>query len=147
MDETPAWIPILFGSVMIGMGGMILGAYLGIVPVDEGGRFLAPPAVILSLGSGLVLGGLLLWIPRSIPIRLRSLLFLAALALAAVVCNWTAFAPGMAYTSTTSIGLFRISGESNLGGRIAFGVAALIVDAFFLSELAGWVRGLFRRGD
>jgi hypothetical protein len=39
MDNTPKWIPVLFGSVMLLMGTLILGALFGVVPTDEGGRF------------------------------------------------------------------------------------------------------------
>jgi hypothetical protein len=60
MDNTPKWIPILFGGVMLLMGVLILGALFGIVPTDEEGQFLAPPAIIGSLGFGFILGGFLL---------------------------------------------------------------------------------------
>jgi cytochrome c oxidase assembly factor CtaG len=144
MNEPPRWIPVLFGAVSFAMGALILGAFLGIVPTD-GGRFSAPPAVIVALGIGLILFAALLWAPRSTPASLKSSLVLLALVLTAVVCNWTAFAPEVMYFSSTSIGPIAFSGPDQLGGRIVFGLAALLVDAVILAVLVGWVRAA-RRG-
>jgi len=139
MDEPPRWIPVLFGGSAFLMGVLILGAFLGVVPTD-GGRFFAPPAVIIALGSGLVLFAALLWIPPKTPALVKSGLVLLALALTAIVCNWTAFAPEVVYSSSTSIGPFAFLGSDQLGGRIVFGLAALIVDGVILAVLVGWVR-------
>lgn len=144
MEDTPRWIPILFGSVALLMGALILGALFGIVPTD-GGRFMAPPIVILALGLGMLLGGLMLWIPQKWPASIKTLLLTGVLVSMSVVCNWTAFAPGVVYQSSTSFGPVTIEGESSIGGRIAFGVAAAIVDLVVLSILIGWVRALWRR--
>lgn len=114
MDEPPRWIPVLFGGVAFLMGVLILGAFLGVVPTD-GGRFFAPPAVIIALGSGLVLFAALLWIPPKTPALVKSGLVLLALALTAIVCNWTAFAPEVVYSSSTSIGPFAFLGSDQLG--------------------------------
>jgi hypothetical protein len=138
--DAPKWIPVLFGSVMLLMGLLILGALFGIIPTEEGGQFLAPPLVIASLGLGLVLGGILIWVPYRTPPMVRSILFLVALALVAVVCNWTAFAPNVAYYSSTSIGPVSITEEGGIGGRIAFGIAALVVDIVFISVLVSVLR-------
>lgn len=145
MDGTPKWIPVLFGSVMLLMGALILGALFGIVPTDEEGRFLAPPLIIASLGLGLVLGGLLLWIPYRTPPSIRTFLFLVVFALVAVVCNWTAFAPGVVYYSSTSIGPVEFSGQAGIEGRIVFGIVAVIVNLVFLSTLIGWLKNYLSR--
>jgi cytochrome c oxidase assembly factor CtaG len=100
--------------------------------------------VILSLGLSLVLGGLLLWIPKRTPPAVRGFLFLVALALVTVVCNWTAFAPNMLDSSSTSIGPLSIAGEAGIAGRIAFGLAALVVDIFFIVTLIAWLRSTLR---
>lgn len=144
MDDTPRWIPILFGSVMMMMGTLIIGALFGVVPVDEGGQFLAPPLIILSLGLGLALGGFLLWLPSQIPLRLRTFLVLMVMVFMLVVCNWTAFAPNVVYHSSTFIGPLEFSGEAAIGGRIVFGIAALIVNSIFLSTIIAWLREIFR---
>lgn len=143
MNSTPRWIPFLFGGVMLLMGALILGAFLGIVPTN-GGQFFAPPLIILALGVGMVLGGFLLWIPQQAPAWMRASLFVLLLALVAVVCNWTAFAPDVVYSSTTSIGPVSFSGEAPLGGRIVFGIAALVVDAFILFAIISWARSGFK---
>jgi hypothetical protein len=144
MNSTPAWIPYLFGSVIILMAALILGAVIGIVPT-EGGQFLAPPIVVISIGVCLLSGGLAMWIPQQTPALIKSVLLIISLATLALVCNWTAFAPGVVYHSSTSIGFFEFSGESQFGSRIAFGLAAILVDIFILSILSGWVRSLFTR--
>jgi hypothetical protein len=139
MDETPRWIPMLFGLAAIGMGVLILGALLGWVPTD-GGQFLAPTPVILSLGLGLVLFGVLLVIPVELAGFIRGALFLLVMILVAVVCNWTAFAPEVVYTSTTTLGSSTTTAEDPVGGRIVFTVAALVVDGILLASLVGWIK-------
>jgi hypothetical protein len=143
VENTPRWIPLLFGGVMLLMGAIIVGAAVGIIPVAEEGRFLAPPLIIMSLGIGLGLGGVLLWIPDRTPPVLRTCLFLVSLALGAVVCNWTAFAPNVVYESSTSVGPITMTDKSDTGARIAFGVVALIVDGIFISTLLSWFRFVF----
>lgn len=144
MKNTSKWIPILFGSVMLLMGVLILGALIGIVPTDETGRFLAPPLVIVSLSLSLVLGGVLLFIPKQAPVAMRSFVFLLALALVTVVCNWTAFASNVVYSSSTSVGPVQIGGQDGIVARIAFGIAALVVDIFFIVTLVAWLRSTLR---
>jgi len=144
MNEPPRWIPLLFGGVAFLMGVLILGAHLGVVPTD-GGRFTAPPAVILAIGFGLLVGAGIFWLPRTAPAVVRSGLLLLALGLLAVVCNWTAFASEVIYSSSTSIGPVSFSGSDQVGGRIAFGLAALLVDAAIVATIVGWIRSA-RRG-
>jgi len=144
MGDTPRWIPVFFGSAMLLVGAFILGAQLGFVPTGDG-QFLAPPVIIIALSLCLMLGGLLLWIPQRWPALIRATLFIVALAAMAIVCNWSAFAPGVVYNSSTSIGPLSFEGESRIGGRIAFVVVAIILDLFILDMLIGWARARFRR--
>jgi hypothetical protein len=141
MNSTPKWIPLLFGSAMILMAAIILGAFVGIIPT-EGGQFLAPPIIIVGLGLCLLSGGIAMYIPQKAPVFFRSGLFAIALVSLAIVCNWTAFAPGVVYSSSTSIGLLQFSGEDPIGGRIVFGLAAIVVDLFMLFAVVGWIRYL-----
>ena len=145
LASTPAWIRVLFGAVPILMGMVIIGALAGVVPTD-GGRFTAPPWVILSLGVGLILFGLGLWMPASTPAELKSAIFLMLLLFLAAVCNWTAFAPGVVYTSEVSVGGWSTSGEDPIGGRIVFGLVALAVDALLAFTVVDIVRRALRRG-
>lgn len=148
MDTTPRWIPIRFGTVMLFMGAMVLGAQWGVVPTDVG-RFLAPAGVITSLGLALSIGGFLLWIPPRWPAFLRGWLFTAALVPLLIVCNWTAFAPDVSYSSSTSLGPMTFEGQEQVvGGRIVFGVAAIVIDALALLFVVRWIRsGRSPEGD
>ena len=96
MEDTPRWIPVFFGSAMLLMGAIILGALLGFVPTGDG-QFLVPSTIIIALSLCLILGGLLLWIPQHWPALIRATLFIAAIAAMVTVCNWTAFAPNVVY--------------------------------------------------
>jgi hypothetical protein len=142
-EGQPVWVRLAFSLVPLLMGLLILGAWFGIVPTD-GGSFNAPPAVIFSLAGGLILFAFLVWIPSEAPKTLRVGLPAFLLLAVAVVCNWTAFAPGLHYTSEMAIGPWSSSGEDQVGGRIAFGLAALAVDALvvtgILTALRGWLR-------
>jgi len=144
-DGASPWIRALFGLVPILMGVVILGALAGIVPT-EGGRFFAPPWVIIALGAGLILFGLGLWIPQSVPAIVKQGLFLLIFLMVAVVCNWTAFAPGIRYTSELTIGGWTTSGEDPIGGRIVFGLVALVIDGVLAFGIYEAVRRALRRG-
>jgi hypothetical protein len=61
------------------------------------------------------------------------------MALFAVVCNWTAFAPGVVYYSDGMPYEFSTI-EIQLGGRIVFGITALIVDYTLIATMVSWVR-------
>jgi len=143
MDDTPVWVPLMFGGVMLLMGAVILEAMFGIVPAGDG-QWLAPPLVILSLGGGLILGGVMLLLSalEGLP-WLRSLLFLAVMGLVAVVCNWSAFAPDVVYGTSSSIsfGPLGYSSDGGSGGaRIVFGIATVLVDGFILYLIIAWIR-------
>jgi len=143
-DGGPVWIRIVFGLGAALMGALILGALAGVVPTD-GGVFAAPAAVILAIGAGLILFAVMLWVPRSAPAALRTALGLLLFLLVAGVCNWTAFAPGVRYTSETTFGAWTSSAEDPVGGRIAFGVVALVIDAVLAYGIFGAIRRALRR--
>lgn len=143
MNETPRWIPILFGTVMILMALIILGAFYGYIPAE--GEFTAPPAIILSIAICLLAAGLAILIPPGAPAILRTAIGTIAFITLAAVCNWTAFAPGVTYTSSTSFGPFSFEGEDQIGGRIAFGLAAIVVDIILVSSLFHWLRKVTRK--
>jgi len=144
-DGTSPWIRALFGLVPILMGVVILGALAGIVPT-EGRTFFAPPWVIIALGAGLILFGLGLWIPQSVPAIVKQGVFLVIFLMVAVVCNWTAFAPGIRYTSEVRIGGWTTSGEDPIGGRIVFGLVALAIDGVLAYGILEAIRRAGRRG-
>ena len=127
-EGEPLWASALFSLVPLLMGLVILGAWAGIVST-EGGSFHTPAVVMSALGAGWMLFSLMVCIPSTTPTALRSGLPAILLLLVAVVCNWTAFAPGIRYTSEVTIGGWTSSGEDPLGGRIAFGLLAITIDA------------------
>lgn len=118
---------------MIGMGMLVVCLLIGVFPTSRGAES-APSWVLASIAGGLILAGMLIVLPVETPGFIRSLLGLCALVPGAIVCNWTAFAPGVYYTSEVSVGPVSVWGEDQIGGRIVFGIAALVVDA-----LLGWV--------
>lgn len=132
-NPPPRWVPWLFGLAMIGMGMLICGLVFGVFPASRGAES-APAWVLTSIAAGLILAGILIVVPQETPAFIRSLLGLCTLVLVVIVCNWTAFAPGVHYTSEVSLGPVSVGGEDQIGGRIAFGLAALVVDT-----LLGWV--------
>ncbi len=142
MNSTPRWIPILFGCVMILMALIILGAVYGYIPAE--GEFKAPKVIILSISICLFAAGLAILTPQSAPAIMRTTLGFVAFATLAAVCNWTAFAPEVTYTSSSSIGPFQFEGEDPIGGRIVFGLAAIAVDIFIIAALIGWLRSRSR---
>lgn len=138
-DHPPLWLQLLFGLVPLPMALALLGAWFGVVPTGAG-TFVAPPLVIFALSSGLILFALLMWVPREAPRAIRFGLPVALLLSIAVVCNWTAFAPNLRYTSQVAIGPWSSRGEDAVGGRIAFGLAALAVDALIVLTIAQAIR-------
>jgi len=146
-DQSPPWwIPLLFGFAMIFMGVLIVCLLIGVFPVSRGSES-APSWVLASIASVLILGGILMIIPQSTPAFIRAILGFGTLVLAAIVCNWTAFAPGVHYTSEVSLGAVSVSGEDQIGGRIVFGLVALAVDALFIWEIVYEVRKRFGKKD
>jgi hypothetical protein len=135
---------LLAGMASLVMAALIAGAQLGIIPADAE-AFFAPPPVITALWVGLLLGAVLFLLPQRSPAALKAGITFAVLCLVAVVCNWSAFAPGITYTSTTTIGGFESTQEDPLGGRIVFGLAALLVDLVLIGGVAYAIRQLLRR--
>jgi hypothetical protein len=137
-------VPVFFGGVCFLMGLVILGAQAGVIPTTEG-AFFAPPRVITALAIGLMLVALVTWIPARSPAFLRGLLGFLALAMFAVVCNWSAFTPNVRYSTNFQIGPFSGSGEDPIGGRIVFGIVALAIDGLLLGWLAWTIRRLVHK--
>lgn len=138
-DSLSPWMRVPFGLVPLVMGVIILGALAGFVPTGDG-KFLAPVWVIASIGTGLVLFAVMVWIPGSSPVIVRSSLGLLLFVLVAIVCNWTAFAPGVHYTTEFSLGPISQTGEDPVGGRIVTGLVAIAIDMLFAYSIFDAVR-------
>lgn len=138
-DGLSPWMRALLGLVPLMMAVIILGALAGFVPTGDG-KFLAPAWVIASIGAGLMLFAVAVWIPGTAPKIVRSGLGLLLFVLVAIVCNWTAFAPGVRYTTEFSLGPLSHSGEDPTGGRIVTGLVAIAIDILFAYSIFDAVR-------
>jgi hypothetical protein len=124
------------------MALIILGEVYGYIPTE--GEFTAPKVIVLSISICLFAAGLAILIPQSAPAILRTGRGIVAFTTLAAVCNWTAFAPGVTYTSSSSIGPFQFQGEDLIGGRIVFGLAAIAVGIFIIAAIIRWLRSRSR---
>lgn len=142
MKETshpPKWIPIFFGFITFASGALILATVFGLLPAEES-AYLAPKFIVATIGLGLILSAILLWISVQAPAWIKSALFFLVLLLVAIVCNWSAFAPNVHYWSDMSIGPISIAGKDPIAGRIVFGIVALVIDAFLVDALIAQFR-------
>jgi hypothetical protein len=127
------------GLAALLMACLIAGAQFGLIPAEPD-AFFAPMPVITAIWVGLLLGALLVWLPERSPPALRAAVAFFVLCLVAVVCNWSAFAPGVTYTRTTSLGGFESTNEDPIGGRFVFGLAAIVVDLILIGGIVYAVR-------
>ncbi|MFP3855122.1 MAG: hypothetical protein ACLFWD_12605 [Anaerolineales bacterium] len=139
-EDNPRWVAMLLGVVSLFMGTMVLLTVAGVIPAE--GRMLAPPWIVGSVGGLFVFAGLLMFVPEDSLQSLRVLLFLVFTALVAIVCNWSAFAPDVAYSSSSSLSLgpFSISGDGG-GSRWVFILAALVLDGLLIAGVVNWAWG------
>jgi len=111
----PAVVKWLFGPLLLAAGGLGLAVAFGLIQLEPS-RTHAP-----------------LWIGGAIGVSLAS------------VFNWVAFGPGERhFTTRTSvgsgaIGVTTVADGGELGGRIAFGVFALLLDLLIASPLIVWL--------
>jgi hypothetical protein len=130
---------VLFGGVLVAVGSAIVAVALGHVPA----RMNAPPWVVASAGGVFIAGGGLL-VFEAFPVtaafkKALHILFIAALALP---FNWTAFGPGeREFNRTTSInGVAYSTPASETGGRIAFGIGAVVLDLIVVAFVVALLR-------
>ena len=111
----PAVVKWLFGPLLLAAGGLGLAVAFGLIQLEPS-RTHAP-----------------LWIGGAIGVSFAS------------VFNWVAFGPGERhFTTRTSvgsgaIGVTTVAEGGELGGRIAFGVFALLLDLLIASPLIVWL--------
>lgn len=150
MDDPPrpdrGRLVIAAGCLL--MASLIGGAQSGLIPSEEG-AFFAPPRVITALWVGMLLAGVLFLLPERAPSALKAGLTFLVVCLVAVVCNWSAFAPDVTYTSTITISIplleFARTQEDPVGGRIVFGLMAIAVDLILIGAIVYGIRQLLRR--
>ena len=145
----PAGVKWLFGPVMLGAGGLGLAAAFGWVGLGPS-RAHAPMWLIGAIGLAFASMGLVLLTDGIEALRrVRGWLGFVFLVSFASVFNWVAFGPGeRRFTTSTSfgsggIGVSTVAEGGELGGRIAFGVFAVLLNLLIASPLliALWRRG------
>lgn len=156
MDKLPSRVTsflslIAFGAIFLSVGVFIALISLDIIPVPEE-NIHAPRWVITAAGLTFGVAGLLVvvnglkeivgtdsailrWLTNSL-----ALVFMLALA---VPFNWVGFWPGeRQFSRTVGIGPFTFSSDGGeIGGRIAFGLFAILMDVFILLILGGLITG------
>ncbi len=145
-----AWVGTLFAL----MGLVILFVALGIIPTDES-KLHAPHWVVGAAGLMFFLAGIAILTgpPPDTPEASRTtwrtfLLGLGIVGALAAIFNWVAFGPGpRAFGGGISIPFVSVSGpQSEWSGRVAFGVAAVVIDAFAVWVILRGLRDLLGRG-
>ena len=142
------------GALCALMGLAILLVALRIIPIDEA-KFHAPHWVVGAAGLAFFLAGLAILTgpPPGAPEAARTtwrtfLLGLGIVGALAAVFNWVAFGPGpRSFSGGISIPFVSVSGPSSeWSGRVAFGAAAVLIDAFALWVIVRGLRDLLGRG-
>ncbi len=115
--------------------GLALGAYGLLDPAAEimPDRFIAAPLGLVAFSAGVLLA-----FPGA-GLKLKSVFGTLLVTAMGVAISWIAFGPGERHFSgSISIpGLSVGGGSGELSGRIAFGIGAVLIDAF---ALFSWVR-------
>jgi len=146
----------LFGPLLLAVGGLELAVAFGWVELDAS-RLHAPLWLLGAMGVSFVSIGLVL-LMDGIEALKRAKGWLAFLVLVsfASIFNWVAFGPGERhFTSSSSVGVGPVAVSSassghELGGRIAFGIFAVLLDLLVASPLIlglwRWMRSSGSRG-
>ena len=139
-----------FGSIFVLVGGIIFLIGADIIPVSED-EINAPRWVIMAAGMAFVLVGSL-----TIVLRLKQKfsnypifkwayngLLVAFAFVFAIPFNWIAFAPGdREFSGSVTLPLISIGGGgSEMGGRLAFGYGAVVMDIIFVVVLFRALQG------
>ncbi|MBI5210037.1 MAG: tetratricopeptide repeat protein [Elusimicrobia bacterium] len=113
---------------------------LGWLPVDKS-RAEAPSWVVGTAGCVFLFGGLTALVPPGFA-RLQHFFGTLAVTALALTFDWVAFGPGeRTFSGSTTIGgLSRTSHVGQTGGRVVFGVFAILIDCM---AALGWYRCLW----
>ena len=145
----PPVVKWLFGPLLLAAGALGLAVTFGLIKLDPAGTH-APLWIVGAIGVSFAAMGLVLLLDGFAALRrLRGWLAFVFLVSFASVFNWVAFGPGERhFTTRTSVGsgecvvtTVDVGGER--GGRIAFGVFAVLMNLLIASPLILW---LWRRG-
>jgi len=141
----PLGVKWLFGPVLLAAGGLGLAVASGLIRLDSA-RTHAPLWIVGANGVSFAAMGLILLLDGVAALRrLRGWLALAFLVSFASVFNWVAFGPGERhFTTHTSVGsgamgVTTVAEGSEISGRLAFGVFAVLLNLLIVSPLILWV--------
>src|SRR5512137_2683223 len=130
----PTGVKWLFGPLLLTAGGLGLAVPFGLIPLEPS-RTHVPVWIVGAIGVSFAAMGLVLLLDGVEALqRLRGWLAYAFLVSFASVFNWVAFGPGERhFTTRTSVGsgavgVATVAEGGELGGRIAFGVFAVLLD-------------------
>jgi hypothetical protein len=135
----------LIGSLTaIAAGGLIVAIALDVIHAPPE-SFHAPRWVVAAAGSIFVFAGILL-LAGDADTWLRRLLIVTLVTVFALPFNWVAFGPGpREFSGTVGTGGVGVTGRaSELSGRIAFGIGAVMLDLIALVVWAAFLGKLAR---
>ena len=137
----PAGVKWLFGPLLLAAGGLGLAVAFGLIQLGPS-RTHAPLWIVGAIGVSFAAMGLVLLLDGFAALRrLRGWLAFVFLVSFAAVFNWVAFGPGERhFTTRTSVGsgavgVATVAEGGELGGRIVFGVFAVLLDLLIASPL------------
>jgi hypothetical protein len=142
---------LVFGSIFIFAGAFIFLTAIDVIHAPDE-NFNAPRWVIAAVGLAFALAGAMVIVKGlesgfgDDPIYkwISTGMILAFLVFFAAPFNWVAFGPGeRSFSGSTSIGPIAVnqSGASDFGGRMAFGIGAILMDILIIYILFRLLRG------
>jgi hypothetical protein len=152
----PPVVKWLFGPLLLAVGGLELAVASGWIGLDAS-RLHAPLWLLGATGVSFVSIGLVLLMDGIEALeRVKGWLAFVFLVSFTSIFNWVAFGPGERHFTTSSsvgvgpVGVSSASSGHELGGRIAFGIFAVLLDLLIASPLIlglwRWMRSSGSRG-
>jgi hypothetical protein len=142
---------LIFGSIFIFVGALIFLTAVDVIDAPDE-NFNAPRWIVAVIGLAFAVAGAMV-IVKSLesgygdhPLfkSISTLMVLAFLVFFAAPFNWVAFGPGeRSFSRSTSFGPLTVSQNANgdLGGRMVFGIAAILMDIFVIYVIYRLLRG------
>ena len=141
----PTGVKWLFGPLLLATGGLGLAVAFGLIQLEPS-RTHAPLWIAGAIGVSFAAMGLVLLLDGiEVLKRIRGWLVFVFLVAFASVFNWVAFGPGERHFTTRTgvgsgaIGITTVAEGGELGGRIAFGVFAVLLNLLIASPLIVWL--------
>jgi len=137
--QAPWW----FGALFVGAGLAIVGVAIDWVPSDPD-SFQAPRWIVALAGLVCLLAGSMVWANLYCPGWVNEALAVVLIATMGTMAAWVALGPGpREFATSLGLGGASVAGASDTSGRVAFGVAALVLwalEALAVRRLVGALR-------